>query len=98
MQRDNGILESLIRKAPVKQDRKITVSDALNRVTDLSVSRALNAYDNAENPTEKMSTTIRLPSSVVEFYSVLADEFGISLQNAVVVSLIGLIENEIKNI
>lgn len=89
--------KSLIRQIPVKQVNLISVSDALNKVTCISVQAALRAYDGSENPDKKTSTTLRLPNGVAEFYSVLAKDLGISLQNAIVISLVGLIETERAN-
>lgn len=89
--------DTLIRKAPVRIEHKISVSKALNSITDKSITNALAAFDMCEISQDKVATTIRLPNKVVEFYSVLAEELGISLQNALVISLAGLIESEREN-
>lgn len=83
----------LIRKAPVRKPDSVSITDALNSITEKAIARAIEAYDSCDNSIKISPTTIRLPNNVSEFYSALADELGISFQSAMVVSLTGLIES-----
>lgn len=89
----SNVGDVLIRKAPVRKPKSISITDALTSITDKAISRAIEAYDSCDNSIKLSPTTIRLPNNVSEFYSVLADELGISFQSAMVVSLTGLIES-----
>lgn len=91
---NSNVGDVLIRKAPVRKPKSISIADALDSITKKSVARAIEAYDNCDDSIKLSPTTIRLPNNVSEFYSVLADELGISFQSAMVVSLTGLIESE----
>lgn len=91
---ENNVGSVLIRKAPVRRSKSISIADALDSITTKSIAMAIKAYDNCDDSIKLSPTTIRLPNNVSEFYSVLAEELGISFQSAMVVSLTGLIESE----
>lgn len=89
----SNVGDVLIRKAPVRKPDSISITDAMNSITEKAITRAIEAYDSCDKSIKLSPTTIRLPNNVSEFYSALADELGISFQSAMVISLTGPIES-----